>query len=660
MIAACATAAVLYGWALDTSGYGNAYYAAAVRSMSQSWSNFFFGAFDPLGVSTVDKPPASLWAQVLSVKVFGFHGWALILPQVLAGVATVAVLHRAVLRWAGPVAAAIAAFAMALTPIAAAVNRDNNPDTLMVLLLVCAAYCVTRALTAERALRWLVGAGVLVGAAFTAKMMQAWVVAPALFAAYLLFGPVRLPRRLGQLTVAGVGLIASSLAWVAAVDLWPGAKPYIGGSRDGSAWDLLVGYNGLGRILGTADGAGTGAGNAGPSMGGEPGLLRMFNSQVAAQISWLLPFCALAVVAAVVARRVLASHRGGWVLWAGWLVTCAAVFSLQEGIFHPYYTIQLGPAIAALVGAGAVTMWQLYRAPGAFAWALLPVAVAGTASYAWLLVNQTSYGWLSAVIALAGALAVLALVAARFWTRTRYAVRLAAVGAVLAGVAVAAAPATWAASVPINGPGAMGGVNPTAGQNTGFGSSGGPGGGFGGQRGPGGQGGQDGGMRSRMSQNGQNPVNGQNPPQGQPAQGQPPQGQPSQGQAPGSGRAGMGGGGMSGWGMASGELSASEQEVLTYVTEHRDNAKILLATMSSSSAAPYIIATGQDVVALGGFNATDQAVTLAQLQKMTAAGELRFILTGGFAGQGADSDPRLSWIQQSCTQTSIDGLYQCG
>ncbi|MFI6322626.1 glycosyltransferase family 39 protein [Nonomuraea sp. NPDC050556] len=140
------TAALLYGWALDTSGYGNAYYAAAVRSMSQSWSNFFFGAFDPLDVSTVDKSPASLWAQVVSVKVFGFHRWALILPQVVFGVATVAVL------------------------------------------LVCAAYCVTRALSSPRALRRLVGAGVLVGAGFTTKMMAAWLVVPALFPAYLFFG----------------------------------------------------------------------------------------------------------------------------------------------------------------------------------------------------------------------------------------------------------------------------------------------------------------------------------------------------------------------------------------------------------------------------------------------------------------------------------------
>ncbi|MET8051318.1 glycosyltransferase family 39 protein [Streptosporangium sp. NPDC005286] len=700
LVAACVLGGVLYGWALDSIGYGNSYYAAAARSMSRSWSNFFFGAFDPLGVSTVDKPPGALWVQALSVRVFGYHGWALIMPQVVEGVLAVAVLHRAVLRWAGPAAASISALVLALTPITVAVNRNDNPDTLLVLLLVCAAYAVTRAVTAGaghtgmagpvagptaeamavgpsgarggrgRPLAWLLSAGALVGLAFTTKMLQAWVVAPALLGAYLVAEPS--PRRLRHLVAAGAVMLMTSTAWVAAVDLWPGAKPYVGGSRDGSAWDLVVGYNGLGRVLGTRDGAGTGLGNAGPSMGGDPGWDRLFNDQVAGQISWLLPFCAVALVAAIVmdvtrgrltgpgeqgrpGAAAIGATRAGWVLWGGWLVLCWAVFSFAEGIFHPYYTTQLGPAVAALSGAGAVTMWRLYLRPVGAAWALLPVAVGSTALWSVVLVRRTPdwAAWLSPAVAAAGALGVAGLLAGRVLLRAfrRRAMRTATVAAVLAAVALLAAPAAWSAAEPLDGPGGMGGVNPTAGPETGSGGGGtGPG-----RGGPGAS-------RDLSGRGGAGP--GGTGPDGTRQDGTGSDGRDGGGSfAPGGGGRRGTGGGLSDWGVSTGTLTADRQRVLDHVRANRDGARILLATLSATGAAPYIIATGEDVVAMGGYNATDQAVNLAELRSLVAAGDLRFVQLSGFTGQGSDADPRLSWIQESCARVDLEDvtdLYRCG
>ncbi|GAA2847246.1 glycosyltransferase family 39 protein [Streptosporangium fragile] len=737
-MAACVLGGVLYGWALDSVGYGNSYYAAAARSMSRSWSNFFFGAFDPLGVSTVDKPPGALWVQALSVRLFGYHGWALILPQAVEGVLAIAVLHRAVLRWAGPAAASIAALVLALTPITVAVNRNDNPDTLLVLLLVCAAYAVTRAAVGDawadpvpgghaagagtssgpvpggrdRSRGWLVAAGALVGAAFTTKMLQAWVVAPALFGACLAAGPSL--RRLGHAVAAGAATLVTSSAWVLAVDLWPGDKPYIGGSRDGSAWDLLIGYNGLGRVLGTRDGAGTGLGNAGPSMGGDPGWDRLFNDQVAGQISWLLPFCAVALVAAAVmtatrgrltgpgeeGRRYGAAAAGaarsGWVLWGGWLVLCWAVFSFAEGIFHPYYTTQLGPAVAALSGAGAVTMWRLYLRPLGTAWALLPAAVGVTALWAFVLVRRTPdwAAWPAPAVGVTGALGVAGLLAGRFLLRAsrRGALRVSTVAAVLAAVSVLTAPAAWSAAEPLDGPGSTGGVNPTAGPETGFGGGAGPGRGGGlpgrdrdgagwagrdpgaaGQNGTGTDGARSGTTGPRgTGQNGtgssgsvQNRTDSSGTGQdGADAGGTGRAGPRDGGGAfPPPGRRGGAGDGLSTWGVATGTLTGAQRSVLEYATAHREDARILLATLSATGAAPYIVATGEDVIAMGGYNATDQAVDLPELRRLVAAGELRFVQLSGFTGQGADADPRLAWIGENCAAVELDGvsdLYRCG
>lgn len=307
--------AVLYGWALGSLGWGNSYYSAAVKSMGQSWTNFLFGSFDPAGVITVDKPPAALWPQVVSSKIFGMRGWALLLPQVVEGVAAVFVLHRTVRRWAGEATALLTALVMTLTPITVAINRDNNPDPLLVLFLVSAAYALTRALQSQAGRRgtwWLCACGFLVGCGFLTKMMAAWMVLPALTAAWLVGATGTWLARVGRLLIAGAVCAVSSLWWVAMVAWWPGEQPYIGGSTDGGAWDLVTGYNGLGRIFGESDSSG-GMSGMGGAFGGEAGLLRLFNDQVAGQISWLLPASGVALAVAVTAaalRRRGRARRG--------------------------------------------------------------------------------------------------------------------------------------------------------------------------------------------------------------------------------------------------------------------------------------------------------------------------------------------------------------
>jgi 4-amino-4-deoxy-L-arabinose transferase-like glycosyltransferase len=258
LLAVLLLAAVLYGWGLSGSGYANEYYSAAVKSGTESWKAFFFGSLDSASFITVDKPPMALWVQELSARLFGFGTWSLLLPSVLMGVATVGVLYATVRRAFGPVAGLIAALVMTLTPITVAINRDNNPDTLLVLLLVLSVWALQRALASGR-LPWLMASAFFLGCAFNTKMLQAYLVLPALVLVFALFAPGGFLRRVVQLLVAGAVLAVSSLWWMVVVDLIPAShRPYIGGSTDNTVWDLVIGYNGLGRVTGGSGGPGRG------------------------------------------------------------------------------------------------------------------------------------------------------------------------------------------------------------------------------------------------------------------------------------------------------------------------------------------------------------------------------------------------------------------
>ncbi|MEV6825209.1 glycosyltransferase family 39 protein [Amycolatopsis sp. NPDC051102] len=444
-----AVAAVAWGWALGSRPL-QPYYAAAVHSMSRDGTAFFFAGFDPAGVVTVDKPPLAFWTQTLGVAVFGFHPWAIALVQVVEGVAAVLVLHRVVRRWAGPRTALLAAALFALTPITAAINRDNLPDTLLVLLLLLAAYCVTRAIDNAR---WLVWAGVFVGLGFLTKMLAAWIVLPGLASAYFTGAPGSRGRRLAWLGVAGAVTLLVSLAWPVFVTVWPGAKPFVGSTTDGSVWQLAFGYNGVTRLLGGTTGVGGGySATVGTALGGDAGPLRLFDAEVGGQIAWLLPLASVSlVVAGCRARGAAPRTKAGWALWGGWLIAGAVVFSLTGGIFHAYYTAELAPAIAALAAAGLVTAssWSRGRAR-----LVLPAAVAGTAVLAFVLLGRTP-DWLPWLRYTVLALAVLAVVAALL--------RAPRVAAVIGLAAVVAGPAAFVAGTAVRPGSVLESADPAAG-----------------------------------------------------------------------------------------------------------------------------------------------------------------------------------------------------
>ena len=354
--------AVLYLWDLGASGWGNSFYSAAVQAGTKSWKAMFFGSSDSSNFITVDKPPAALWVMELSARMFGLSSWSVLAPQALEGVAAVGLLYATVRRWFSPAAALLAGAVLALTPVATLMFRFNNPDALLVLLLVGAAWATVRAVESGRT-RWLVLMSVFVGFAFNTKMLQAFVVVPVFAGVYLLAGPPKFWRRFVQLAWAGVALVVSSGWWVAAVMLTPAAdRPYVGGSQDNNLLNLIFGYNGLGRLSGNESGSVVGGGATGQSgMWGPTGWSRMFNSEFGGQISWLIPAALIFLAAGLWwTRRAPRTDRtrAALLIWGGWLLVTAATFSFAAGIIHPYYTVALAPAIGALVGIGAVACWR--------------------------------------------------------------------------------------------------------------------------------------------------------------------------------------------------------------------------------------------------------------------------------------------------------------
>src|SRR6266545_2200822 len=247
---------VLYLFGLSRNGYANEYYAAAVQAGSVSWKAWFFGALDASSFVTVDKTPASLWVMGLSGRLFGFGPWSMLVPEALMGVGTVWLLYATVRRWFSPAAGLIAGVVMALAPVAVLMFRFNNPDALLVLLLVAGAWAVTRAIDSVRRPGWWMAlAGVLVGFAFLTKMLQAFLVLPAFGLAYLVAAPTGPGRRVAHLGAALGAMAGAGGWWVLAVELWPASsRPFIGGSQVNSVLELALGYNGVGRLNGEETG----------------------------------------------------------------------------------------------------------------------------------------------------------------------------------------------------------------------------------------------------------------------------------------------------------------------------------------------------------------------------------------------------------------------
>ena len=410
LTALLAATAVLYLWNLAATDFGNTFYAAAAQAGSQSWSAWFFGSLDANNFITVDKPPASLWVTGLSVRLFGMNSWAVLAPQALMGVASVAVLYFAVRRTftnsgQGAAAGLLAGAVLACTPAAALMFRFNNPDALLVLLLTAAAYCTMRAVPAA-SWRWLAAAGALMGFAFLTKMLQGFLVLPGFALAYALFAPTNWVRRAVHLLGAAAAVVVAAGWWVAAVQLVPTTtRPYIGGSTDNTVLDLAFGYNGIGRIVGRhresdmpSDWHGMSA------FGSRPGMQRLFTGEMGNEIAWLLLVALFAAAFGVylAARRKLSRDElCALTLWGCWLVVTGVVFSFMGGTEHPYYTVALAPAIAALIGLGGLWAWRRRSVwDGRFAIAAM-VALAAERSTVLLRNNHFGAAWSGLIAAVA-------------------------------------------------------------------------------------------------------------------------------------------------------------------------------------------------------------------------------------------------------------------
>jgi 4-amino-4-deoxy-L-arabinose transferase-like glycosyltransferase len=622
-----AATALLYLWGLGASGWANSFYSAAAQAGSASWKAFFFGSSDAANSITVDKPPMALWAMALSVRLFGLSSWSLLVPQALMGVASVGLLHGTVRRTTGSAAAGLIAGAvLALTPVAVLMFRFNNPDALLTLLVIGSVACTLRALESTRLraegltahpVRWLALAGALVGFAFLTKMLQAFLALPALALVYLLAAHTPIGKRIGHLLVAFGSMILAAGWWIAIVELWPAStRPYIGGSQTNSILELTLGYNGLGRITGNEVGSvGGNAGGNGTGMWGETGILRLLDSEIGGQIAWLLPAALILLGAGLwFTRRHPRTDRlrAGLGAWGLLLLVTALTFSFMAGIFHAYYTVALAPAIAALVGTGAVLLWQ--RREDYAAALLMSCTLAFTTAFGFFLLDRTSdfLPWLKWVVAVLGLTAALLLVGVRHLPR-----RIALVVASAALVAGLAAPAAYSMTTAAT---AHTGSIPTAGPS----STSGPGGGGG-----------PGGMRM----------------------GTPPGLTQSQTQ---NGTGATAGGLLEG--------SQSSATITAMLQSDADSYTWAAAAVGSNSAAGYQLASEEPVMAIGGFNGSDPSPTLAQFKQYVADGAIHYFIAGGggFGGgmggpggssSGSNAGSEISsWVAASFTATTVDGV----
>lgn len=640
--------AFLYLWSLSESGWANDFYAAAVQAGSQSWKAFFFGSSDAMNSITVDKPPASLWPMVLSVRIFGLSSWSLLVPQALMGVGSVGVTYAAVKRYFGAAAGLLAGTALALTPVAALMFRYDNPDALLVLLLTVSAYTALRAIEDGRT-RWFVLTGVAVGLGFLTKQLQAFLVVPGFALAALVAGAGSLWTRIRGLLVAGVALVLSAGWWVAAVELWPASsRPWIGGSETDSFLELTLGYNGLGRIFGQEGSGGGGAGGPGSAFSASRGIGRMFGTAIGGQISWLIPLTLLSLVAGLVVlwrRPRVDLQRASLIVWGGWLLVTGITFSFMSGIFHEYYTVALAPAVAALFGIGATLWWQ--RRTRWWATALAAVGVGMSTWWATVLLGRAAdwNAWLRPTVAVAGGLTTLVLLgvaAASALGRTapRW---LVAGAATLALAAVLAGPAAWTAqtvSTAHNGP------IVTAGPTVAGGLGGGPGGGA--------PGGADGAPPQMANGQMPSPADGGGFPSPPTGDGATQDGASTQG-GPG-GLSGSNGGfpGMGG-------VATPSDELVETLSEDAEDYDWVAATVGSSVAAPYQLATDEPVLPIGGFNGSDPSPTLEEFQALVEDGRIHWFIASsggpdGGGGFGGTSDDISTWVTENFTEVTVDGV----
>jgi 4-amino-4-deoxy-L-arabinose transferase-like glycosyltransferase len=719
LIGIAAVAAFLYAWNITQAGLAP-FYSVAVKSMSESWKAFFYGAFDPKATITIDKLAGSFLPQALSARIFGFHPWSLALPQVIEGVISVLVMYRVVRRWAGVMPGLLAAALFTLTPIAASMFGHSMEDGALTLCLVLAADAYQRAVMEAR-LRSLIWSGVWVGLGFQAKMMQAWMILPALAIGYLIAAPAPLRRRIGQLSVAGVVMLAVSLSWIALYTFTPASdRPYVDGSTDNSAAAMVFGYNGLERFgisipgavtsgpgvsagrggagggqpsgtgpvlapggtgsgtgssaTGSSPPGGTGTGSTGTGGGaaatGAPaafqrtagssfgqGWTKLLGSDYGPEIGWLYPLAILALIFGLL--WTWRARRTDQVRagFVMWGIWLLTVGLIFSKMSTIPHTAYMSSLAPPLAALSAAGLVMFWRYYRAGDARGWMLPVAVAAELAWAVFLWRDYGGFLPWVRTAAIVAgVIAIVVMVMTKLTRRARGRLATAGLTVGVVAALAAPSAWAASVLD----------TRYGGSSFNASAGPAGAMGGGATVGGAGGA--------------PASGQASGQARDEFIERFRGDGGYRSSAGrygrrTGDRGFGGGGAGGILGSTTALSASERELYDYVSAHRDGASYLMAVSSWSEASPYILSTGQEVMPMGGFSGSVPEPTLARVKELVSSGQLRFFLLsgsggaagGGFGGGGTTAQTIASWVQNACRTvpardygSSAETLYVCG
>ena len=659
-------ATFVFFWNLTASGYANEFYSAAAQAGSKNWEAFLWGSLDAGNAITVDKPPASIWLMALSVRLLGLSSFAILLPQALMGVTCTYLLYATVRRVWGNATGIVTGIVFITAPVAALMFRFNNPDALLILLMLSAAACVLRGLELptdrhgnRMRTRWYAVAGLLIGLGFLTKQFQVLLVLPGFGLAMLLLSPTTWPRRLLDAVVALGAMVVGAGWWVALTVLVPsGSRPYFGGSQTDSFIELTFSYNGLGRLTGNETGSvipGASEALNGASQGGmwgETGLFRLWTSEFGDQITWLAPIAFAAIILGFIAAAptkkgqvyfgrfylgkrehevdpdtVARIRRAQVVIFGAWLVVTWLVFSFMAGIFHAYYTVALSPAIAILVAICSASLLALHDRPWMPGVAGFLIAVTSAWDMA-LILRSGSFVCLGVCIGVIGVVAGLALCIIGFWMRDRLpatwplALKHGARGVATIGiVALLAGPIVWTACTISTG---HTGSIVTAGPDGSMG--GGPGGG------PSGNGAPDdvGGTAADGS---------------------------SSESVPGGGNGATPDGGS---GLLVG--TSANDSLVELLTQNASGYRWAAATTGSQNAASYQLASELPVMAIGGFNGSDPAPTLDEFKAYVAQGLIRYyIASGGMGGSmggmqmgGSSAASEIAeWVAQNYTAQTI-------
>ena len=586
-----ALAALVRTWQLSQNEFGRQYYAAGVRSQLDSWHNFIFNSFDPAGFVSIDKPPVAIWLQVASAKLFGFGALSILLAQVMAGLAAIALLYILVRKVWGGTAGAVAALSLALSPVNIAVDRSNNTESCLILVLLIAVWLAMRAAETGR-LATFCAAMAAIGVGFNVKMGAALVLAPVLALTFSLARPAApVLWHLQRQAIAGVILIVVSLSWAVLFDLTPARdRPYAGSTRHNSMLELALVHNGAARFLASTPAADqavvpdtaapTGVEVRQPVLTDDSptGPLRLFRPRAAAQFAWLLPLALLGLVFAwsdawgVGARN---SRRISAGIWTGWLALYWIVLSFAGGLIHTYYVAVLGPPLAVFSGIAIAGVWSRWKAGKRIYFPLIVTATAAWQAYLCTTQSTTTIGsdwlsltWLTSII-MAAVCAIVLYILPQQSGRFAKLFAAAAIGALLVS------PVLTAASLVLRRPNI---AAPVANMAALFAPS----------------------DNDRMA-------------------------------------------------LRTSRLEAARQKLAGYLIANREAADFLVAVPNANAAAPLIISTGQPVMAIGGYLGDDPILTPSDLERLASGRKLRFVMLGGFtlapAKQAAALEPIARWVR---------------